>query len=70
MCERVPGLGGSKCKVRGNTHGLVPQQRKHIVHYSPSEWCHGMWQKAVECGDERAAKDYLEMYNLWVSRNQ
>nr|DAV54594.1 MAG TPA: hypothetical protein [Caudoviricetes sp.] len=29
-----------------------------------------MWQKAVERGDERAAKDYLEMYNLWVSRNQ
>ncbi|UVX30313.1 hypothetical protein A1k_00027 [Klebsiella phage VLCpiA1k] len=29
-----------------------------------------MWQKAVELGDERAAKNYLEMYNLWVSRNQ
>lgn len=29
-----------------------------------------MWQKAVERGDERAAKDYLDMYNLWVSRNQ
>lgn len=29
-----------------------------------------MWQKAVECGDELAAKNYLEMYNLWVSRNQ
>mgnify|MGYP006955731801 FL=1 len=28
-----------------------------------------MWQKAVERGDERAAKNYLEMYNLWVSRN-
>lgn len=29
-----------------------------------------MWQKAVERGDERAAKNYLEMCNLWVSRNQ
>lgn len=29
-----------------------------------------MWQKAVEHGDERPAKNYLEMYNLWVSRNQ
>lgn len=29
-----------------------------------------MWQKAVERGDEGSAKDYLEMYNLWVSRNQ
>ncbi|QGZ00803.1 hypothetical protein [Klebsiella phage VLC2] len=29
-----------------------------------------MWQKAVERGDESSAKDYLEMYNLWVSRNQ
>lgn len=29
-----------------------------------------MWQKAVERGDERAAKNYLEMYNLWVSLNQ
>lgn len=29
-----------------------------------------MWQKAVEQGDERSAKNYLEMYNLWVSRNQ
>ena len=29
-----------------------------------------MWQKAVERGDERAVKNYLEMYNLWVSRNQ
>lgn len=29
-----------------------------------------MWQKAVERGDGRAAKNYLEMYNLWVSRNQ
>lgn len=29
-----------------------------------------MWQKAVGRGDERAAKNYLEMYNLWVSRNQ
>lgn len=29
-----------------------------------------MWQKAVERGDERDAKNYLEMYNLWVSRNQ
>lgn len=29
-----------------------------------------MWQKAVESGDELAAKNYLEMYNLWVSRNQ
>lgn len=29
-----------------------------------------MWQRAVERGDELAAKDYLEMYNLWVSRNQ
>jgi hypothetical protein len=28
-----------------------------------------MWQKAVERGDELAAKDYLEMYNLWISRN-
>lgn len=40
------------------------------MHCSPSEWCHGMWQKAVERGDESSAKDYLEMYNLWVSRNQ
>lgn len=37
---------------------------------SPSVWCHMMWQKAVERGDESSAKDYLEMYNLWVSRNQ
>lgn len=29
-----------------------------------------MWQRAVERGDERSAKNYLEMYNLWVSRNQ
>lgn len=29
-----------------------------------------MWQKAVERGDERSAKNYLEMYNLWVSHNQ
>lgn len=29
-----------------------------------------MWQKAVERSDERSAKNYLEMYNLWVSRNQ
>lgn len=29
-----------------------------------------MWQKAVERGDELAAKNYLEMYNLWISRNQ
>nr|DAW27097.1 MAG TPA: hypothetical protein [Caudoviricetes sp.] len=29
-----------------------------------------MWQKAVERGDESSAKDYLDMYNLWVSRNQ
>ena len=29
-----------------------------------------MWQKAVERRDERSAKNYLEMYNLWVSRNQ
>lgn len=40
------------------------------MHCSPSEWCHWMWQKAVERGDEAAAKNYLEMYNLWVSRNQ
>lgn len=37
---------------------------------APSAWCRMMWQKAVEQGYERAAKDYLEMYNLWVSRNQ
>lgn len=37
---------------------------------SPSEWCHWMWQKAIERGDENSANDYLEMYNLWVSRNQ
>jgi hypothetical protein len=36
---------------------------------TPSAWCHGMWQKAVERGDATAAKDYLEMYNLWVSRS-
>nr|WEV89175.1 hypothetical protein [Acinetobacter phage vB_AbaA_LLY] len=36
---------------------------------SPSAWCHRMWQKAVERGDESSAKDYLEMYNLWISRN-
>lgn len=29
-----------------------------------------MWQKAVERGYELAARNYLEMYNLWVSRNQ
>ena len=29
-----------------------------------------MWQKAVERGDESSAKNYLEMYNLWASRNQ
>lgn len=29
-----------------------------------------MWRKAVERGDERSDKNYLEMYNLWVSRNQ
>lgn len=29
-----------------------------------------MWQKAGERGDESSAKNYLEMYNLWVSRNQ
>lgn len=29
-----------------------------------------MWQKAVERGDESSAKNYLEMYNLWVSRKQ
>ena len=29
-----------------------------------------MWQKAVERGDELAAKNYLEMDDLWVSRNQ
>lgn len=29
-----------------------------------------MWQKAVERGDELPAKNYLGMYNLWVSRNQ
>lgn len=29
-----------------------------------------MWQKAVERGDESSAKNYLEMYNLWLSRNQ
>ena len=28
-----------------------------------------MWQEAVERGDERSAKNYLEMYNLWVSRS-
>lgn len=36
----------------------------------PSEWCHKMWQEAIERGDESSANDYLEMYNLWVSRNQ
>lgn len=29
-----------------------------------------MRQKAVERGDERSAKNYLEMYNLWVSQKQ
>lgn len=37
---------------------------------SPSAWCRKQWEAAVERGDERAAKNYLEMYNLWVSRNQ
>lgn len=37
---------------------------------TPSAWCHWMWQEAIERGDAAAAKDYLEMYNLWVGRNQ
>lgn len=28
-----------------------------------------MWQKAVERGDDSSAKDYLEMYNLWLGRD-
>lgn len=36
----------------------------------PSAWCRRMWQAAVERGDDSSAKDYLEMYNLWISRDQ
>lgn len=36
----------------------------------PSAWCHKKWEEAVERCDERSAKDYLEMYNLWVGRGQ
>ena len=44
--------------------------RNSDEYQKPSEQCHRMWQTAVEQGDDSSAKDYLEMYNLWISRNQ
>lgn len=34
-----------------------------------SEWCRMMYELAVEEGRQEDAKAYLEMYELWKSRN-
>lgn len=33
-----------------------------------SEWCMQQWSKAIEAGNEAAAKDYQELYVLWKER--
>jgi hypothetical protein len=33
-----------------------------------SEWCMQKWSEAIEAGDEKSAKDYQEMYEIWKRR--
>lgn len=35
---------------------------------SNSEWALNKWEEAVEQGDQAAANDYQEMYQLWKGR--
>lgn len=35
-----------------------------------SAWCYSKWEEALERGDEKAANNYMQMYNLWKERNQ
>lgn len=36
----------------------------------PSDWCRQQYELALERGDVASAADYLQMYELWKSRNQ
>lgn len=33
-----------------------------------SEWAMSKWEEAVERGDQAAATDYQEMYEIWKGR--
>ena len=33
-----------------------------------SDWCLAAYGSAVERGDTKAAQDYMEMYSLWLAR--
>lgn len=35
-----------------------------------SEWCHAMWSQSLDRGDQKAADEYIQMYNLWKERGQ
>lgn len=36
---------------------------------SPSEWCYNQYDKAVEEGRTEDATAYLQLFELWKSRN-
>lgn len=33
-----------------------------------SDWCLAAYGSAIERGDTKAAQDYMEMYQLWLDR--
>lgn len=33
-----------------------------------SDWCLAAYGSAIERGDTKAAQDYMEMYSLWLAR--
>lgn len=33
-----------------------------------SDWCRVQYGSAIERGDTKAAQDYMEMYQLWLDR--
>lgn len=35
---------------------------------SCSDWCRANYEAAVERGDEVSARHYMEMYQLWLDR--
>ena len=33
-----------------------------------SSWCLAKWQEAIEVGDSSSASNYMQLYELWLSR--
>ncbi|QHJ79497.1 MAG: hypothetical protein [Caudoviricetes sp.] len=34
-----------------------------------SQWCYQKWEQALEAGNEEEATNYMQLYELWMSRS-